>query len=92
MARCVALSVRGVKERRNIDGMRLERATDFLPQNLNRLFHEKRSTHCAINTTTFLAQFLAVVCVEIVQRDVHDVLVCVHHAADPEFSLRGDEE
>src|SRR5205085_7370659 len=36
----------------------------------------------SINTATFLARLLAVICVEIVERDVHDVLVRVHHAAD----------
>src|SRR5207253_1350387 len=56
------------------------------------LFHKERSTHCTINTATLLARFLAVICVEIVERDVHDVLVRVHHAADPEFSLRRDKE
>jgi len=65
---------------------------DFLAQNLDGLFYEERGTHRAINTATFLARFLAVVCVEVIQRDVHDVLVCVHHAADPEFPLRGNEE
>ena len=77
MAQCVALSVPGVKERRKIDGISSARATISLPRTCAGFFHKERSTHCTINTTTFLARFLAVVRVEIIQRDVHDMFVRV---------------
>ncbi len=65
---------------------------NFLAQNANRPFHEKRSADCAINTAAFLARLFVIVRVEIIQWDVHYVLVRVHHAADPEFSLSRNEE
>jgi hypothetical protein len=73
-------------------GYALGARDDFLSKHRDRLFHEKRSTHCAINTAAFLARLFAVVYIEIIQGDVHDVLVCVHHAANPEFSLSGDKK
>jgi hypothetical protein len=65
---------------------------NFFANNAEWFFHEKRSTYCAIHTAPFLARFFPVVRVQIIQSDVHDVLICMHHAADPEFPLRGDKE
>lgn len=75
-----------------MEGTRLARATISFPRNRDRLFHEERGTDRTINTATLLAGFLAIVRVEIVQRYIHDVFVRVHHATNPKFSLRGDEE
>ena len=56
------------------------------------MLNDQRCADGAIDTAALLAILLAIVRVEIVERHIHDVLVGVHHRADPEFSLRGDEE
>jgi hypothetical protein len=49
-----------------MDGTRLAR-DNFLAQNANWLFHEKRSADCAINTAAFLARLFVTVRVEVIQ-------------------------
>jgi hypothetical protein len=70
----------------------LDACDNFLAQNANWLFHEKRSADCAINTAAFLARLLVMVRVEVIQGGVHYGLVQVHRAADREFSLTRNEE
>ena len=86
MVLCVASSVLGVKERRNIDGMRSRACDNLLAEKSECTFPQgaKRSLRNK-PPTTFLVRFLAVVCLEIVECDINDVVVCVRHAADSEF-------
>src|SRR3954467_2922110 len=65
---------------------------DLFRDNAHRFLDKERRANGAVNAAASLAALLSVIRVQLLERNIHDVLFAVHHAALPEFSLGRHEK